>query len=196
VEATSFAGKVAAANTFEIQSSQLANERAQSADVKSFAQQMITDHMKAGAEFKTAVQAADMSAPAERPNAKQTAALSKLRSVQGPAFDNAYVREQLAAQEAVSLFGSYSKNGKTAPLKNFAAKTLPTLEHHLSMVQDLSARGVTGAPTGTGSRSANQGHYAGARLPQGWPRMTGWRFDGERPGRFVTPSLASTLCLL
>lgn len=54
-DATTFANKVAAANTFEIQSSELAKNRAQSGDVKSFADQMITDHTKAGKEFKDAI---------------------------------------------------------------------------------------------------------------------------------------------
>src|SRR5262249_56710139 len=62
-EAMTFAKKVAAANTFEIESSQLALEHAQSADVKSFAQQMISDHTKAGEEFKQAIAAAGVSPP-------------------------------------------------------------------------------------------------------------------------------------
>jgi putative membrane protein len=54
-------------------------------------------------------------------------------------FDGSYVSEQLAAyKEAVDLFRNYSQNGQAGPLKNFAAKTLPTLEHHLMMVQGLS----------------------------------------------------------
>src|SRR5215204_3912759 len=77
-EATTFATKVAAANTFEIQSSQLANERAERSDVKSFAKQMIDDHTKAGQDFKAAVQAANMQAPKEEPDAKQKATLKKL----------------------------------------------------------------------------------------------------------------------
>jgi putative membrane protein len=160
-EATTFATKVAAANTFEIQSSELAKQRGQSADVKSFADQMIADHTKAGSEFKSAVQAANMMAPAERPDAKQRATLAKLRSSQGAAFDKAYVDAQLKAhKEAVSLFSTYSKTGRTAPLKEFAQKTLPTLEHHLSMVQDISNRGVASGRggSGIGSRALSPGN--------------------------------------
>ncbi len=152
-EATAFAKKVAAANTFEIQSSELAKDRAQSADVRSFAEQMIKDHTKAGQDFKAAVQAANISpAPAEEPDAKQKATLNKLRSAQGEAFDKAYVSAQLAAhKEAVSLFRSYSKSGRTAPLKEFATNTLPTLEHHLQMVTELSRpAGVAGRTKGSG----------------------------------------------
>jgi putative membrane protein len=154
-EATAFAKKVAAANTFEIQSSELAKDRSQSPDVKSFAEEMIKDHTKAGEDFKSAVQAANVSPPpAEEPDAKQKSTLNKLRNAQGGAFDQAYVSAQLAAhKEAVTLFRNYSKSGRTAPLKAFAQNTLPTLEHHLSMVQELSrSSNVTGrqAPKGTG----------------------------------------------
>jgi len=39
------------------------------------------------------------------------------------------------------LFRRYSRNGRTAPLKDFASKTLPTLEHHLQMIQAISKKG-------------------------------------------------------
>jgi putative membrane protein len=148
-EATTFAKKVAAANTFEIQSSELAQQRAQSAEVKSFAQKMISDHTKAGKDFKAAVQEANISPPPpEQPDAKQKAILAKLEKAQGAAFDKAYVNAQLNAhKEAVSLFRNYSKSGKTEPLKSFAQKTLPTLEHHLTMVQDLNKSGAGMART-------------------------------------------------
>jgi putative membrane protein len=153
-EATTFARNVAAANTFEIQSSELAQQRAQSAEVKSFAQKMISDHTKAGQEFKSALQAADISPPPEQLDAKQKATLAKLQKEQGAAFDKAYISAQLTGhQQAVALFRNYSKAGKTAPLKDFAQKTLPTIEQHLTMVQDLSKPGATAqkqAPTGTG----------------------------------------------
>jgi putative membrane protein len=140
-EATTFATKVAASNTFEIESSELANDRAERNDVKSFAKQMIADHQKAGQDFKSAVQAANMPAPREEPNAKQQGILKKLQAAKGKSFDQAYVKAQVDAhKEAVTLFKGYSTRGKTAPLKQFAQKTLPTLEHHLHMVQDLSKK--------------------------------------------------------
>jgi len=77
VEATAFVTKVAASNAFEIQSSQLAGDRAEQADVKSFAKQMIDDHTKAGQDFKSAVQAANMTAPPDDPDAKQKAEIKK-----------------------------------------------------------------------------------------------------------------------
>ena len=151
-EAMAFAKNVAASNTFEIRSSELAQQRAQSADVKSFAQKMISDHTKAGQEFKSALQTANISPPPpEQPDAKQKAILTKLQKVEGAAFDKAYLSAQLTGhQQAVALFRNYSKAGKTAPLKDFAQKTLPTIEHHLTMVQDLSKPGGVARKQGSG----------------------------------------------
>jgi predicted outer membrane protein len=54
---------VVSANTFEIQSSELAKERTESSEVKSFADKMIADHTKSGQDYKSAVQAANVSPP-------------------------------------------------------------------------------------------------------------------------------------
>ena len=54
-------------------------------------------------------------------------------------FDQDYVQAQLQAhQDAVALFTAYSRNGDNPALKSFAAKTLPTLKHHLTQVEALS----------------------------------------------------------
>ena len=155
-ETTAFARKVAGANAFEIQSSQLAQDRAQSGEVKSFAKQMITDHTKIGEDFKSILQSANIRPPPERLDAKQKAALSKLKKAMGPAFDRAYMSAQLSGhKQAVALVGKYAKSGRTPQFKELAQKTLPTLEQHLSEITELSNRAVAAgkAPTGTGSRA-------------------------------------------
>jgi putative membrane protein len=154
-ESLAFAKDVASANVFEIQSSELAQDRAQSSEVKAFAKQMIADHTKVGEEFKTALQVANISPPPEQLNAKQKIALLKLQKAQGPAFDKAYLRAQLAGhKEAVALLRKYAKTGRTPQLKELAQKTLPIIEQHLSEVTELTNRAVAGrVPTGTGSRA-------------------------------------------
>ena len=42
-----------------------------------------------------------------------------------------------AHKEAVSLFERYAKDGDNPELKSFASKTLPHLQEHLKMAQDL-----------------------------------------------------------
>lgn len=154
-ESMAFAKDVASANVFAIRSSELAQDRAQSSEVKAFAKQMIADHTKVGEEFKNALQVANISPPPEQLNAKQKIALLKLQKAQGPAFDKAYLRAQLAGhKQAVALLRKYAKTGRTPQLKELAQKTLPIEEQHLSEVTELTNRAVAGrAPTGTGSRA-------------------------------------------
>ena len=139
---TEFVDKVAVANKFEIDTSQLALKYGKGEDVKKFAQQMIDDHTKAGQDFKAAVAAAKIKEPKDALDVSHEAKYIKLRAfTTDSGFDASYIAEQLAAhQDAVDLFRNYSKNGEPGPLKDFATKTLPTLEHHLTMVQGLSAK--------------------------------------------------------
>lgn len=166
-ESVALAKKVANANAFAIQSSELAQDRAQSGEVKSFAKQMIADHIKVGNGFKSAMEAANISLPAlGQPDAKQKAALLKLRRAQGPAFDRAYLTGQLVGhKEAVSILRRYAKSGRTTQLKEFAQKTLPVVEQHLSKVTELSDHLVASGrrPTGTGSRAIGPPAETGPR---------------------------------
>jgi putative membrane protein len=168
-EAAFFAKKVAGSNAFEIRSSQLAKEQGQSEEVKSFADQMIAHHTKLGDEFKAALKEANFSPPpVEEPDAEQNVTLSRLRSAQGAAFDKAYVSAQLEAhKEAVIIFRSYAMRGETAALKDFARKTIPTLEHHLSVVQALSKFGAVAGKRLTGTGGAALGPPVDLASPGG-----------------------------
>ena len=42
-----------------------------------------------------------------------------------------------AHKDAVSLFQRYAKGGDNPDLKDWAGKTLPALQHHLEMAQNL-----------------------------------------------------------
>jgi len=139
---TDFINKVAVSNKFEIDTSELALKYGKGEDVKQFAQQMITDHKKAGEDFKAALQKANITPPSDSLDVTHAAKYAKLRVFTTEnSFDSSYLKEQLAAHEdAVAAFKDYAANGPTAEVKDFASKTLPTLEHHLQMVKDLSSK--------------------------------------------------------
>jgi len=125
-----FTTKAAGAGDFEIQSSQLALTVSQNADIKAFAQMMIDDHTKAADGLKTAAAAQGGVTLPAAPDADTTAKLQKLQAA-GADFDKLYVQMQTDAHvDAVALFSGYAQNGAAGPLKEFAAKTLPTLQMH------------------------------------------------------------------
>ena len=149
--AESFAKTVAVSDMFEIESSKLAAQKAQSAGVKQFAQQMVTDHQKTSNELKALLQKAkfdkvQLPKDLDEPHAKK---LTQLKSASGMQFDETYRQQQIEAhQQAVGLFENYSQKGDNNDLKGWATQTLPALKHHLEMAQSLDK---PAAPT-TGQR--------------------------------------------
>ena len=133
-----FVNTAAGAGAAEVAMGQLAEDHAGSADVKGFAARMVSDHQKAADELKSIAGAKGVTPP-EQLSKKDQTDLDKLSKLHGGDFDKAYVKSQLSAhKDAVALFGSESKSGKDADLKQFASSTLPTLQDHLQMVQQLS----------------------------------------------------------
>lgn len=137
LDKASFAAAAASANQLEITSSEMALKRAKSPEVKAFAQQMVTDHTKAGQMFATAATQEGVAIP-DQLMPKHASMVSTLEAASDADFDSAYIDLQTAAHnEAVSLFRSYSDAPDSEPLGSFAKKTLPTLEQHLEHVKML-----------------------------------------------------------
>jgi len=135
-----FVQKAAIANMFEIQSSQLARDHSQNGDVKTFAQKMIDDHTKAGDDMKAAVNTANAGLTVPDALDQQHKDMpDKLQSAKGADFDRQYVDIQVKAHDdTVQLFQSYADSGDNSAIQQFAQNTLPTLQQHQKMVQDLS----------------------------------------------------------
>jgi putative membrane protein len=140
--AEKFVNKASEANLFEIQSSKLALNKSQNADIKQFAQNMIDDHTDAGNKLKAAVTSGniDQSQVATSLNSSHQKIMNKLANASGDDFDKQYVSAQMDAhKDAVKLFTKYSKNGDNASLKDFAAQTLPVLQTHLTHIKTISS---------------------------------------------------------
>lgn len=134
-----FVTEAASSDMFEIASSKLALERSDQA-TKTFAQQMIQDHEKTTADLKGMVSGGKVQAtlPTAMSDAQQKM-LDNLNGLQGDDFTKQYHSDQVDAhQDAVDLFKRYGEEGEQADLKAWAAQTLPTLQHHLEMAQDLN----------------------------------------------------------
>ncbi|MBY0226977.1 MAG: DUF4142 domain-containing protein [Hyphomicrobium sp.] len=144
----SFATAAASGNTLEVESSRIALEKSQNQDVKSFAQMMIDDHTKVGEQMKSALETAGLPAPADKMMPKHQDLVDKLKQAGANKFDGQYVAVQLKAHdEAINLFSDYAKNGDNAELKQFAQATLPSLEKHKDLAEDLRSKVVGGSAT-------------------------------------------------
>lgn len=137
--AQSFADAAAASDNFEIAMSRLAESKAVSAKIESFAAEMIKAHTESTAKLKSAAASATPAItpdPALTPEQQKT--LNELSAKSGADFDSAYARAQVEAhQMTLDAMKAYSANGDAAPLKAFAGKTIPTAQHHLDMAKGL-----------------------------------------------------------
>jgi putative membrane protein len=133
-----FVTGVAISDLFEIESNRLAEQKG-SAQEKSFAQQMVTDHTKTSNDLKGLVTSGKVKA--ELPTAIDSSyqsKLDKLKGASGKDFSSDFNSYQVSAhKDAVSLFERYANGGDNGDLKAWAGKTLPTLRHHLEMAQEL-----------------------------------------------------------
>lgn len=140
-----FVKQAAMSDMFEIQSSQLAQERGNAAE-KSFAATMIKDHEKTSSDLKSMVSAGElkMALPTALDSSHQSK-IDKLKSLKGADFSSRYESDQVSGhKDAVSLFERYAKGGDHPKLKEWADKMLPTLRHHLEMAQGLEAGKTVG----------------------------------------------------
>jgi putative membrane protein len=141
-----FATGAANVGVAEVAIGKLATEKASSPDVKTFAQRMVDDHSKANEELKTLAQNKQMTLPTTI-DAEHQAVLDKLSKLSGDAFDKAYMQEMVNGhRKVVAMFRTASKSAADADVKAWAAKTLPTIEEHLKMAQEVSKKpvGTTG----------------------------------------------------
>jgi putative membrane protein len=146
-----FMNEAASANLMEVALGRYATNHAASARVKEFGQTMVTDHTKANDDLKQVAWQKDVELPAKM-SAKHRATVDRLTKMKGAEFDRAYMKTMLEDhQEDVGKFRQESHSAQDPDVKEYAAMTLPTLEHHLEMAKDISAQGGR-ATSGAGSR--------------------------------------------
>lgn len=138
MSAQDFAATAASSDMFEIRSSELALQNAETAAVKEFAQMMIKDHTTASKNLAAAAQQDGVTLPGEMTK-KHDDQVEELSAAKGDDFDAAYIAAQTAAhQEALTLMTSFAKEGDAAALKAHAQKTAPIIQMHYEMVEKLS----------------------------------------------------------
>jgi putative membrane protein len=138
-EDNTFVKEAAIGGMAEVELSKLA-QKSENADVKRFADRMISDHTKANEQL-TAIAAglgADMPKALDSDHERMR---EKFKTLHGKAFDEQYVRGMVEDHnQAVKLFRQEERLGHDPELKQFAQKTLPTLEEHQKMAVELSHR--------------------------------------------------------
>jgi putative membrane protein len=136
-------------NYAEIDAGKLAAEKGKSAEVKQFGERMVKDHSEANQKAIAAAKQMGIDPPTRADITHQTGYL-KLKTLSGNTFDKSFAKDMLADhQKDVKEF--QKESSKSDPAGQFAKDTVPTLEEHLRMAQQLNQ--TLNGTTGSGSRN-------------------------------------------
>jgi putative membrane protein len=132
-----FVKEAAISDMTEIAAAQVGQERG-NAQEKAFATQMIADHTKTSEQLKSMAPADAKAAIPTALDSSSQSKIDKLKNAKPDDFSSDFDAMQVSAhKDAVSLFERYAKGGEDPKLKDWAGKTLPALQHHLEMAQNL-----------------------------------------------------------
>lgn len=150
-----FVTGAAMGDMYEIESSKLALEKAKSADLKKYAQMIITDHTKMSADLKKAAGTAQGVTVPTTLDERRQGMIDNLRQAPADGFDEVYRNQQVAShEESLAFARTYAENGDNAALKAHATAGAPKIENHLQMVRAMSGQGSGSGQSGAaGDRS-------------------------------------------
>jgi predicted outer membrane protein len=139
---------MAQADINEVAGGKMALTKAQSSDVKAFAQQMVDDHGQALSKVQAVAQQKGVTLPTE-PDAKHKAMSAKLEKMSGDAFDKAYMKNAGTADHkmVLSKLKSDAKKIKDPDVKALADQHTPVVEQHLKSAEQMAST-KTGTTSG------------------------------------------------
>lgn len=126
---------------FEVQSGQLAEQKASDPAVKQFASRLVQDHTKANDELKQIAQAKDVKMP-DKEKWGERHEMSKLDKLSGAQFDREFAKNSVKDhQKDIKEFEKAASKVKDPDVKAWAEKQLPVLREHLAMAEKLPGAG-------------------------------------------------------
>lgn len=148
-----FVTKAAQGNSAEVELGKIVAAKSKNPSVKQFAQMMVKDHTTALNELQELAQTKNLNFNDDLPDdAKELQ--TKLSSDTGKQLDKDYMDNMVEDhQKDVQEFTDKSQNAKDPDVKQWASKTLPTLQKHLEKAQQIDAKlnkgkAASSAPSG------------------------------------------------
>ena len=122
--------KAASGGMMEVEAGKIAQDHAQSQEVKNFGSKMVKDHSKANEELKSLAASKSVTLPTSLGEEEQKH-ITEMQGLHGKDFDQHYVNMMVNDHDKdVSMFEDQAKNAKDANVREWAAKTLPVLKEH------------------------------------------------------------------
>ncbi|SRR6266566_9249382 len=142
-------------NKEEIAAGRLAQQKGNSAEIKSYGEKLVTDHTKADEQVMAAASKAGV-----KPNPSSLSAhdkemmrtekrkLDQMKRLSGSEFDKAFAQEMSRDHDQMISMLRDAKNHVSAPMKELVDNTIPVLEEH----KDLADKAEKSADRGTRGR--------------------------------------------
>ena len=123
-----FMKKAAKGGMMEVAMGQVAEQKAQSEDVKSFGKRMVTDHSKANDELKSIASKKGVQLPSKEHTSKWTS-------------DKAYIDMMVKDHEKdLAEFKEEANSGSDPDVKKFADDTAKIIQEHLDLVKEIQGK--------------------------------------------------------
>jgi len=151
-----FVTKAAQGNSAEVELGKIVAAKSKDPNVKQFAQMMVKDHTTALNELQELAQTKNLNFNDDLPDDAKSLQ-QKLSSDTGKQLDKDYMDGMVEDhQKDVQEFTDKSQNAKDPDMKQWASKTLPTLQKHLEKAQQIDAKLNKGKPSGTSPSGDSQ----------------------------------------
>jgi putative membrane protein len=145
-------------NLAEIAGGKLAEQKANSQQVKDLGERFVTDHTKLDQSLTQTASALGVSLPSA-PNSKQQELAARYRAASGSQFDSLFVSTQMQAHMMAMRLGQTElAQGSDAQAKKVAQTAAPVIASHHSALQSTArSLGIPDAiGTGTGGEAAHR----------------------------------------
>jgi len=134
-----FIEKAAQGGLAEVEMGKLAQQKAQSNEVRQFGERMVKDHSAADDKLTQIASGKGMTAPGEM-DAASKREYDRLSKLSGAEFDREYMKSMVSDHlKDIREFKSQAKSAKDADLRAFAESTVPTLEEHLKLARSADS---------------------------------------------------------
>jgi putative membrane protein len=151
-----FIDSAALAGMAEVQLGQLALSKASDNSVRTFGQQMVTDHTNANNQLYQIAQSKNIAPPTQL-DAKHEALKTRLSGYSGHQFDTAYINSQVIDhRKTISLFQREVNNSSGDPaVRGYASSNLPVLNTHYQKALAIQTTIGGGSTSGTTNGTTN-----------------------------------------
>ena len=134
-----FVRDAAQGGLLEVKLGELAKQKGASQTVQQFGDKMVAEHSKANQELKQLAMQKGITL-SDQLTRREESELEHLQKLSGKDFDKAYATRMVKDHKKdIKEFQTAAKDCQDPDLKAFAEKTLPTLEHHAQMAEQMES---------------------------------------------------------